>query len=202
MTAAATGPEFDPRYDPRFQRGWSGGEADGAGQDEPAARAPRAATGRPPEPEPEPAAVPVDADSSEAVSGAAPDAARDAAPDAAPGAAMETVHAGSLPTGDDDEADRIMRVAFGVAWAATALALAVGAWSIWIIVSQDPFAGPSGAPAEEAMRMFAYLAGPSALMAGVAGTVILVVVDGMRRARRLRRGPHRDAATPTDGLGA
>ncbi|MBM7503181.1 hypothetical protein ACFPER_06835 [Agromyces aurantiacus] len=91
-------------------------------------------------------------------------------------------------------------MAFGIAWAAAGLALAVGAWSVWTIVSQDPFGPPSGVRSEEAARMFAYLAGPAALMAGVAGAVILLVADGLRRARLLRRrAPSGSADGPVGG---
>ncbi|GAA1058632.1 hypothetical protein [Agromyces bracchium] len=79
--------------------------------------------------------------------------------------------------------DRILRVAFGIAWSAVGVAFLVGVWAVWLIVGQDPFAAPRQASGELALRSFAYLAGPSLLSTAVVGVAILAVVDGVRRAR-------------------
>ncbi|GAA1057653.1 hypothetical protein GCM10017608_00550 [Agromyces luteolus] len=204
MTEPATEPQFDPRFDPRFQRGWSGRPTDAtaddstepgrSGGDAPAEGAgptPVLGSGAAPAdgPAPEPAAArPADARPSDVPSAdappdaappaAAPDAARpDTASDAAPPLAAPPAAAAHA------DADRIMRIAFGVAWSAVAVAFLVGVWAVWMIVGQDPFAAPRQASGELALRSFAYVAGPPLLGSAVVGIAILTVLDGIRRLR-------------------
>ncbi|WP_430647958.1 hypothetical protein [Agromyces sp. GXS1127] len=198
MTEPAPEPRFDPRFDPRFQRGWQGRSTDAAGspgddaptvgaagpvpaRGGPAPTAPTRSDAawmtRPVEPTrpAQPAgrnAVsrpgPADADADAA--DADPDAAAGADPDARPGA--------------EGEAERIVRIAFAIAWAVVGLALLAGLWAVWTIAGQDPFAPTRQDPDEAAQRAFAYLAGPSLLGTAVLGVVLLITVDGIRRAGR------------------
>ena len=192
MSGAATGPEFDPRYDARFQRGWGGGEPDGAAPAEPRPAepvAPRAVD--PPvevdppssadEPHEEPVADPV-ADPS----GDPPERADAAAPGPPP------VVLAPPPAVDPDagsDAARIVRIALWIAWAIAGAATLIGAGLVWsVVAAEDPFGMPSG-ESEIVLRTLAQFAAPSLLSTGLLGIVVLTVVDGLRRARRLQAPP-------------
>lgn len=188
MSGAATGPEFDPRYDARFQRGWGGGEPDGA--------APDFAVDTPDPPlEPvEPPRVEADAD----------DPAPDEPEPTAPSEPSEPTEPSgptepSAPTWQPDptplpptvdaaaEADaaRIVRIALGIAWAISAAAALVGAGLVWsLVAANDPFGARPDGP-EMVLQTLAQFAAPSLLATGLLGIVVLTIVDGFRRANRL-----------------
>ncbi|GAA2029883.1 hypothetical protein GCM10009819_11970 [Agromyces tropicus] len=213
MTEPASHPEFDPRYDARFQRGWKAASVESTS---PAADADPETTDAVVDPEPSdappaaPAPVTARIGATADRAGAASDPAGGPEPAVAPRAGSasaggvpadptpirETDDPGAPPAGP--EPDAVLRVALGIAWGVVAVALGVGAWSVWMIVSIDPFAGPTGIRGEESARMFAYLVGPAVLTAGVLGAIVLLVVEGVRRAARIGIGDRgvldRDAA--------
>jgi hypothetical protein len=94
------------------------------------------------------------------------------------------------PTADPTaelESARVLRVALGVAWAIAVLATLIGAGLVWSIASaEDPFGTPR-TESELVVRTLAQFAAPSLLSTGLLAIVALVVVDGVRRARRLGR---------------
>ena len=91
-------------------------------------------------------------------------------------------------SGERDGA-RVLRIAFTIAWAIAGAATLVGAGLVWSLVSaDDPFAVPPG-DAELVLRSLAQFAAPSLLATGLLGIVVLTVVDGVRRARRLTAPP-------------
>ncbi len=202
MAGAATGPEFDPRYDPRFQRGWTPGESDGAPTAERAARAERVA---PPEP-----VSPAAPSSGEPVSPFAPPEDRPVAAEADPVDAVDPPPADdppgppgappmeseprptpgpvtppSIDEATEQDSARIIRVAIAAAWVLAGAATLIGFGLVWTFVASDDPYGPSGDEIEALLRVLAQFVAPSLLSTGLLGIVVLIVIDGVRRARRL-----------------
>lgn len=216
MPGEATWPGFDPRYDPRFQRGWSDPEPDGgapAGAVAPADSDPPAEPALQSDPPavdrvPAAAATAVTAGDPPAVAAAADPIDDPPAPvGTSRGAPIESTEAEPreprtqdpqpfllAPSTDPDDgaerdAARILRIAFTIAWAVAGAATLVGAGLVWSLVSaDDPFAVPPGDP-ELVLRTLAQFAAPNLLATGLLGVVVLTVVDGVRRARRLTEPP-------------
>jgi hypothetical protein len=189
MSGAATGPEFDPRYDARFQRGWGGGEPDGAAPAGPGpagAIAPRQADPPaevvPPDPPAEPpAAEPPAAPPSEPP----PDPVDPAEPAASEPPPIAPASSSEVDAHAEPEVARILRVALGIAWAIAGAATLIGAGLVWsIVAAEDPFGMLSG-ESEIVLRSLAQFAAPGLISTGLLGIVLLVVVDGLRRARRV-----------------
>ena len=195
MAGAAAGPDFDPRYDARYQRGWAPGESDVSGPDDPVvsgvpeadrtvapavpvAPSPRVdpPVGPPPGPDsgwtPQPGEV-----------GAEPGPGLDPAPEP-PARPI----AGTDPAAERDAA-RIIRVALAIAWTIAGAATLLGVALVWSLVSlDDPFDVPSG-EADFLIRTLAQFVAPSLLSTGLLGIVALLVLDGLRRARRTASPP-------------
>lgn len=179
MSGAATGPEFDPRYDARFQRGWGGGEPDGAAPDVPVDL-------------PDPPVEPVEELHVEADTDApAPDAPEPPESSEPPESAEQSDPAPLPPrvaeAAEAAEADaaRIVRIALVTAWAISAAAALVGAGLVWsLVAATDPFGARPDGP-EMVLQTLAQFAAPSLLATGLLGIVVLTIVDGLRRANRL-----------------
>ncbi|WP_438856095.1 hypothetical protein [Agromyces sp. M3QZ16-3] len=218
------GRDFDPRYDPRFQRGWDGPADAGEPREPEEGRDPAPGPPRVAVPSDDPTddaggmTVAAGADVDRGGPQATPLATSEIVaplpvPGPAPAPASPASAAESEPTDETGpvaasggaavpggpvlqaEADRIMRVAFGVAWGVAALALLIGIWSVSVVVDQDPFGGPGRDSAEMTMRAFAYSAGPALLGSAVVGIAVLTVADGIRRARRPGTRSGRTSAT-------
>ena len=188
MSGAATGPEFDPRYDARFQRGWGGGEPDGAAPDFPV---------DPPDPPVEPVeALFVEADIDPPVRDA-PEPSEPSEPAWPAETTWQPDPAPLPPTVDaaaEADAARIVRIALGIAWAISAAAALVGAGLVWsLVATDDPFGARPDGP-EMVLQTLAQFAAPSLLATGLLGIVVLTIVDGFRRANRL--------GTPAPGNGS
>jgi hypothetical protein len=216
MSSESTEPGFDPRYDPRFQRGWSDGEPDGAARDIRDAPAPAEPAGPPaagglaalaPVADPPAVADPADPGDDPPAPVPASDAEDPAEPTEDPARPTVFAEAGSTEPGPQDpqpfllapssgvvadaerDAARVLRIAFTIAWAVAGAATLVGAGLVWSLVSaDDPFAMPAG-DSELVLRTLAQFAAPNLLATGLLGIVVLTVVDGLRRARRLAAAP-------------
>ncbi|WP_353816754.1 hypothetical protein [Agromyces sp. SYSU T00266] len=212
------GRDIDPRYDPRFQRGWDGSADAGV------PRQPEEVRDQDPGPPPVAAPTDDPTGDAAGMSVAAGVDEGRGGPQALPPATSEAVTSASAsvasePTGDSEptdvpgplapsgaarvpgrpvrqaEADRIMRVAFGVAWGVAALALLIGMWSVSVVVDQGPFGAPGQGSGDMTMRAFAYSAGPALLGSAVTGIAVLTVADGIRRTRRPVTRTSRTSAT-------
>ncbi|GGI44996.1 hypothetical protein BCL57_000740 [Agromyces flavus] len=197
MAGAARGPEFDPRYDARYQRGWAPGESDDPEPDDPAAPEDPAALADRADPPTDPVmASPVpDLAASGPVAAPAPWNDPHPGPEAEPeplavDASEPVPSITPSPSPADVEgrrdAARIIRIALGVSWAIAIAATLVGAGLIWSLIAvEDPFGIPAGGEVELMIRTLAQFVAPSLLSTGLLGMVALLVVDGLRRARRI-----------------
>lgn len=212
MAGAATGPEFDPRYDPRFQRGWTPSESDGAPPPERAAPPERVAppperVAPPPAPErpdpptsggpvspfapPEDRAVAAEIGRAEADGRPRADdppgasGARGATPAGSePRQAPASATLASVDEAAEQDSARIIRLALGSAWAIAGAATLIGLALVWPLAMDDPY-GVTANETEMIVRTFAQFLAPSLFSTGLLGIVVLVVIDGVRRARRL-----------------
>ena len=204
MAGAATGPEFDPRYDARYQRGWAPGESDGSGPDDPVATDESAAAEELVARRTLPPADPVAPSSPVAPADdppTGPEADATSRVRDAPVASEASDASGALspsapdvvdppdPALDADaarDADRVIRVALGIAWGIVIASILIGAGLIWSLISvENPFEIPGGGEGELMVRTLAQFVAPSLLSTGLLGMVALLVVDGLRRARRI-----------------
>ena len=199
MAGASAGPDFDPRYDARYQRGWAPGESDGSGPDDPvvsgvpeADRTVAPAVPVAPSPRVDPPVDPPVGPPPGPDSGGTPEPGEVAAEpepglDPAPEPPAPPIP-GTDPAAERDAA-RIIRVALAIAWTIAGAATLLGVALVWSLVSlDDPFDVPSG-EADFLIRTLAQFVAPSLLSTGLLGIVALLVLDGLRRARRIGSPP-------------
>lgn len=186
---------IDPRYDPRFQRGYDGHQTA-----KPDVAAPRATTdaSRRSDPESYERFAPPPAPTAPAVTvnrAMAPGQPRADAPHGHHDTHEHAIDAKDAPVRPDDpivewlgEGEPVeQRQAdpfFLAAWAATAIAIAVGIGIMWAAISDQSYYGGPVTEADEWLQASSWLIAPALLQGGLAGLVAMLVWTGVRHARR------------------